>query len=140
MTATDSARDIAQRIAQAAADKNATDIAILDVSERLALADCFVLATASNERQIGAIVDAVSERMAQVGIKPHLREGNRDGRWVLIDFNGVVAHIQHADERVFYALDRLWGDCPHIAFRDHAVATDDVMPVARSVSDTSIVE
>lgn len=123
MTVTDSAQQLARRVARAAADKHATDIVILDVSDRLALADCFVLATGSNERQISAIVDEVTERMAREGIKPHFREGHRDGRWVLIDFNGVVAHIQHADERVFYALDRLWGDCPRIDFFDDAIGS-----------------
>jgi ribosome-associated protein len=106
--------------AQAASDKLATDILIIDVSERLALTDCFVLATGANERQVGAIVDEVTERLRQVGVKPLRREGERDGRWVLLDFLDVVVHVQHAEERVFYALDRLWKDCPTIPFADAA--------------------
>lgn len=116
MTATDSARDHAMIAASAAADKLATDILILDVSDRLPLADCFVLVSGSNERQVGAIVDEVLARLAAVDCKPLRREGERDGRWVLLDFGEIVVHVQHAEERVFYALDRLWGDCPRIPF------------------------
>ena len=118
MSATDSSRDLALLAAQAAADKLATDITVIDVSERLALTDCFVVATGSNERQVGAIVDEVTDRLNEVGVKPLRREGERDGRWVLLDFTDVVVHVQHAEERVFYALDRLWGDCPTIPFVD----------------------
>jgi ribosome-associated protein len=118
VSATDSSRDLALLAAQAAADKLATDITVIDVSERLALTDCFVVATGSNERQVGAIVDEVTDRLNKVGVKPLRREGERDGRWVLLDFTDVVVHVQHAEERVFYALDRLWGDCPTIPFVD----------------------
>jgi len=121
VTATDASRDLALLAAQAAADKLASDIAVIDVSDRLALTDCFVVATASNERQVGAIVDEVTGRLARAGTKPLRREGERDGRWVLLDFTDVVVHVQHAEERVFYALDRLWGDCPRIPFTDSAV-------------------
>lgn len=123
MTATDTARNLALVAAQAAADKSATDVVVIDVSDRLALADCFVIATGSNERQVGAIVDHVSERMSGAGSKVRRREGERDGRWVLLDFGGVIVHVQHAEERVFYALDRLWGDCPTIPFVDSALPT-----------------
>lgn len=118
MTATDSSRKLALLAAQAAADKLATDIAVIDVSDRLAITDCFVVATGANERQVGAIVDEVTDRMAKAGVKPLRREGERDGRWVLLDFLDVVVHVQHAEERVFYALDRLWKDCPTIPFTD----------------------
>lgn len=118
MTATDAARDMAVLAAQAAADKLASDIVIIDVSSRLALTDCFVLATGANERQVGAIVDEVSERLHRAGSRAMRREGERDGRWVLLDFGDVVVHVQHAEERVFYALDSLWKDCPTIPFVD----------------------
>lgn len=116
MTATDTARELALLAAQAAADKIAHDIVIIDVSDRLALTDCFVVVTGANERQVGAIVDEVTERLRLAGVKPLRREGERDGRWVLLDFNDVVVHVQHAEERVYYALDRLWRDCPTIPF------------------------
>jgi ribosome-associated protein len=80
----------------------------------------FVIASAPNERQVQAIVDGVEERLRQDGVKPVRREGHREGRWVLLDFIDVVVHVQHSEERVFYALDRLWRDCPTIPFVDPA--------------------
>lgn len=114
MTATERAIEVARLAARAAEDKLATDVVIIDVSDRLAITDCFVVASASNERQVGAIVDEVEGRLAAAGVKAVRREGERDGRWVLLDFLDVVVHVQHAEERVFYALDRLWRDCPVI--------------------------
>ena len=116
MTATEEARDTAVVAATAAADKLATDIVLIDVSDRLAITDVFVVATGNNERQVEAIVDEVEERLRQRGSKPTRREGRRDGRWVLLDYGDIVVHIQHAEERVFYALERLWKDCPFIPF------------------------
>lgn len=124
MTATETARDLSLVAAQAAADKGATDIVVLDVSDRLPLTDCFVIVTGSNERQVGAIVDSISEKLAQRKVKAVRREGERDGRWVLLDYGDIVVHVQHAEERVFYALDRLWGDCPTIPFVDSALPAD----------------
>jgi ribosome-associated protein len=98
--------------AQAAADKLAQDIVVIDVSGQLVITDCFVIASASNERQANAIVDEVEEKMRLAGHKPARREGAREGRWVLLDFIDIVVHVQHIDERNFYALDRLWRDCP----------------------------
>ena len=118
MTATDEAVTLAQTAAQAAADKLATDIVLIDVSDRLAITDVFVIATGNNERQVDAIVDEVEERLRGVGAKPVRREGRRDGRWVLLDYRDIVVHIQHAEERAFYALERLWKDCPFLTFVD----------------------
>jgi ribosome-associated protein len=116
VTATTEARELGLAAASAAADKLATDIVLIDVSERLVITDVFVIATGSNERQVEAIVDSVEERLAQLGAKPLRREGRRDGRWVLLDYADVVVHVQHAEERVFYGLERLWRDCPTIPF------------------------
>jgi ribosome-associated protein len=98
--------------ARAAASKLAEDVVVIDVSEQLVITDCFVIASASNERQVNAIVDEVEEKMRRAGYKPARREGTREGRWTLLDYVDVVVHIQHQDERNFYALDRLWRDCP----------------------------
>lgn len=116
MTATDTARELALVAANAAADKLATDIVLIDVSDRLAITDVFVIATGSNERQVEAIVDEVEEKLRLAGVKPLRREGRRDGRWVLLDYADLVVHVQHAEERVFYSLERLWKDCPFIPF------------------------
>jgi ribosome-associated protein len=85
---------------------------VIDVSDQLVITDCFVIASASNERQVNAIVDEVEEKMREAGYKPARREGTREGRWTLLDYVDIVVHIQHQDERDFYALDRLWRDCP----------------------------
>lgn len=123
MTATESAADLARVAGRAAADKLATDIVLIDVSEHLAITDVFVIATGNNERQVEAIVDEVEEKLRLAGAKPLRREGKRDGRWVLLDYADIVVHVQHAEERVFYALERLWKDCPLIEFSpDHAGA------------------
>src|SRR4051794_6237436 len=114
MTATTEARETALVAAQAAADKLATDVSIVDVSDRLAITDAFVLASAPSERQVQAIVDEVEDRLRQQGIKPVRREGVAESRWVLLDFVDVVVHVQHAEERAYYALERLWKDCPPI--------------------------
>lgn len=114
MTATDAAIATARIAALAADAKNGTDIVVLDVSEPLAITDCFVIATADTERGVHAIVDEVEERLREAGHKPVRREGVRDGRWALLDYLDVVVHIQHVDEREFYALERLWKDCPVI--------------------------
>jgi ribosome-associated protein len=120
MTASAEARDTALLAAQAAADKLATDVSIVDVSDRLAITDAFVLASAPNERQVQSIVDEVEERLREHGIKPVRREGVAESRWVLLDFVDVVVHVQHAEERAYYALERLWKDCPTIPFVDSA--------------------
>ncbi len=106
------------RAAQAAADKKAQDILVLDVSERLVITDCFVIASAPNERQVQAIVDNVEEQLLAAGTKPVRREGAREGRWVLLDYVDVVVHVQHSEERSFYGLERLWKDCPRMPFSD----------------------
>jgi ribosome-associated protein len=82
-----------------------------------------VVATGNNERQVEAIVDEVEEKLRLAGAKPPRREGKRDGRWVLLDYSEIVVHVQHAEERVFYALERLWKDCPLIEFAADAPAT-----------------
>jgi ribosome-associated protein len=120
VAATDYSVQLAQVAAQAAADKLATDIVLIDVSERLVITDVFVVATGNNERQVDAIVESVEERAHAAGHKPTRREGRRDGRWVLLDYGDVVVHVQHAEERAFYALERLWKDCPFLPFSDQA--------------------
>lgn len=124
MTATHEARELALVAAAAAADKKATDVIVLDVSDQLVITDCFIIASAPNERQVVAIVDNVEEKLREAGTKPVRREGAREGRWVLLDFVDVVVHVQHADERSFYQLERLWKDCPRIPFESGPPAED----------------
>ncbi|GAA4925122.1 hypothetical protein GCM10023223_53410 [Stackebrandtia albiflava] len=119
VVATDIARTVALTAAQAAADKLARDIVLLDVSDEVVITDIFMVASAPNERQVQAIVDSVEERLRKVhDVKPTRREGERGGRWVLLDYADVVVHVQHTEEREYYALDSLWKDCPSIEFVD----------------------
>jgi ribosome-associated protein len=112
MTASEEAIAMAAVAAKAAAAKLADDVVVIDVSGHLVITDCFVIGSANNERQVNAIVDEVEEKMREAGYKPARREGTREGRWVLLDYVDIVVHVQHQDERNFYALDRLWRDCP----------------------------
>jgi ribosome-associated protein len=130
MTASAEARETALLAAQAAADKLATDVSIVDVSDRLAITDAFVLASAPNERQVQAIVDSVEERLRDHGVKPVRREGVAESRWVLLDFVDVVVHVQHAEERAYYSLERLWKDCPVIPFVDRVARPATAEPTA----------
>ena len=114
MTATDRALELVRAAAQAASDKQAENIVAFDVSEQLVITDAFLLASAPNDRQVKAIVDEIEDKLREIGEKPIRREGERDGRWVLIDYGDVVVHVQHEEERQFYALERLWRDCPLI--------------------------
>jgi ribosome-associated protein len=115
MTATDHAVSVVHTAARAASDKLGRDLLAFDVSDQLAITDAFLLASATNDRQVRAIVDEIEEKLRDAGEKPVRREGERDGRWVLLDYGDVVIHVQHEEEREFYALERLWRDCPLIA-------------------------
>jgi ribosome-associated protein len=125
--ASERAIELALTAAQAAADKKANDIVILDVADQLVITDAFLLASAPNERQVLAIVDAIEEQLVKLPekAKPVRREGERAGRWVLLDYVDIVVHVQHAEEREFYALDRLWKDCPRVPFVDRDLAGAD---------------
>jgi ribosome-associated protein len=129
VSATGEARELALVAANAAVDKKAHDVVVLDVSDQLVITDCFVIASAPNERNVSAIVDNVEEKMREAGRKPARREGAREGRWVLLDFVDVVVHVQHVEERSFYGLERLWKDCPRIpfepAYADSAAGADE---------------
>src|SRR5262250_2176698 len=114
VTATARAVELAGIAAEAAADKLATNIIAYDVSEQLVITDVFLLCSGTNDRQVRAIVEEMEEKLRRAGARPVRREGEREGRWVLLDYLDVVIHVQHADERTFYALERLWKDCPQI--------------------------
>lgn len=124
MPASERAIELALAAAQAAADKKAENIVIIDVSDQLVITDLFLVASAPNERQVQAIVDAIEECLLSLPekAKPVRREGERAGRWVLLDYVDIVVHVQHSQEREFYALDRLWKDCPTIPFIDRDLA------------------
>ena len=114
MTADPRAVELAVAAALAASDKLAEDIVAIDVSDHLVLTDVFLLCSAANDRAVRAVVDAVEEALLKLGAKPVRREGEAEGRWVLLDYNDIVVHVQQTEERFHYALERLWRDCPLI--------------------------
>lgn len=124
MTASDHALELATIAARAASGKLAGDVVAIDVSEHLVITDIFVLASAPNDRQVKAIVEGVEVALNTVGVKPIRREGERDGRWVLLDFGELVVHVQHAEERSYYSLERLWRDCPTVALPEDVIASN----------------
>ena len=113
MPASDEAVALAVVAAAAAEDRSASDAVVLEVAEVLVLADLFLVVTVSNERQLGAVVNAIEEALHGHGRKPLRREGVPSSGWVLLDFGDLVCHVLHADQREFYALERLWADVPH---------------------------
>jgi len=117
--------------ALAAADKLADNIIAYDVSEQLAITDAFLLCSASNDRQVRSIVDEIELRMKQAGATLIRREGEREGRWVLLDYLDVVIHVQHTEERVYYSLERIWKDCPLIPLPDLVTGVTGVTGAAR---------
>lgn len=119
MTASERAVELATVAAEAAAEKKADDILALDVSDQLVITDAFVLCSAPNDRQVRAIVDEIEERLRGHGEKPVRREGESEGRWVLLDYIDLVVHVQHAEDRAYYQLERLWKDCPTLPLPEH---------------------
>ncbi|WP_017572386.1 ribosome silencing factor [Nocardiopsis halotolerans] len=125
MTATDRALELVRVAAEAASDKLAQEIIAYDVSEQLIITEAFVLCSAPNDRQVRSIVDEIEDQLrVQSGAKPVRREGERDGRWVLLDYADIVVHIQHEEERGYYGLERLWKDCPEIDLPESARGTE----------------
>lgn len=118
MPATDHAVALTRVAARAAAEKKAEGIMAIDVSERLALTDVFLILSGSNDRQVRAIVDAVEEALLRAGARRRFREGTQEAHWVLLDFGDIVVHVLQEQDREFYALERLWKDCPPVALPD----------------------
>jgi ribosome-associated protein len=115
VTASERAVQLVRIAAEAAGDKLADDILAYDVSEQLVITDAFLLCSAPNDRQVRAIVEEIETRLREeAGAKPVRREGERAGRWVLLDYSEIIVHVQHEEDRVYYALERLWKDCPAI--------------------------
>lgn len=112
MPASESVKALTQIAAQAAADKFGTDLVAIDLSDQLVLSEVFLIVTGQNVRQVDAIADFVEEKLRIAGDKPVRREGGEE--WILLDYSDLVVHIQSADLRRYYMLDRLWNDCPTI--------------------------
>ena len=102
---------------QAALDRKAFDLTVLEVAGLTSIADYFVLCSGNTERQTKAIADSVEETIRKAGVKPTLVEGSNPGRWILIDYGDFIVHVFTEDCRRFYGLERLWGDAPDVTSR-----------------------
>lgn len=116
-------REVALAAARAAASKQAEDIAILDVREVIVITDFFVICTGGSDRQVRTLVDAVEKELRGLGVRPVRREGQSEGRWVLLDYVDVVIHAFAPEERKFYDLERLWRDAPILDWEEREGAT-----------------
>ncbi|MCC6856304.1 MAG: ribosome silencing factor [Microbacteriaceae bacterium] len=114
MTASARARELLDIAALAADSKQGVDPVALDVSGPLPLTDVFFLVSGRNERNVQAIAGEIEDRMIDAGVKTIRREGRTEGRWILLDFGDLVAHVFHEEDRMYYSLERLWKDCPTI--------------------------
>ncbi len=123
MTATARARELLTIAAIAADAKQGEDLVGLDVSGPLPLTDIFFLASGRNERNVQAIAGEIEDKLLEVGVKALRREGRAEGRWILLDFGDLVAHVFHEEDRTYYSLERLWKDCPAIPLELPAVAS-----------------
>ncbi|SJN43087.1 Ribosomal silencing factor RsfA (former Iojap) [Microbacterium esteraromaticum] len=101
-----------QIAAEAAEAKGGEDLLALNVSEPLPLVDIFLLVTGDSDRKVAAIADEIEDKLFEAGHKRVRREGRAEARWVLLDFGDLIVHVFHAEERVYYGLERLWKDCP----------------------------
>jgi ribosome-associated protein len=110
-------RDVAIGAARAAADKQASDVVILDVSELIVITDQFVICTAASERQIKTVVEAVEGSLRELGTRPVRREGEDGAGWWLLDYIDVVVHVFGEEERAYYDLARLWRDAPRVEWQ-----------------------
>ncbi len=100
--------EVARKIVDAAEDKKAADIVLLDVSELTSMADYFVICSGGSERQLGAIADGITEQLRSEGVRPIGREGGSNSHWTLLDFGAVIVHIFAVPERDYYQIERYW--------------------------------
>lgn len=105
---------------------------ILDVSRQLVITDHFVIASGNSERQVRALASEVERRLHTLGVKPARREGERQARWVVLDYVDFVVHLFHNEARDYYELERLWSDGDEVAFEDDYFEPDDDSAAAQA--------
>ncbi len=111
-------QDLALQAAEAAANKKAKDIVVLDIHELTPMADYFVICSAHSGTQMEAIARAVRDRMGELGAPCRGTEGLEEAKWALLDFGDIVVHVFRPEDREFYHLERLWGDAHAIHFEE----------------------
>jgi ribosome-associated protein len=116
-------RELATIAARAAASKKARDILVLDVRDLIVITDYFVICSGTSDRQVRTVAQEIEQAVRGQGLKPVRREGEREGRWVLLDFVDFVAHVFTDDQRDYYELERLWSDAPTVEWEARAASS-----------------
>jgi len=112
--------------AAAASSKKAERIVILDVSNQLVITDHFLICSGNTERQVRSISEEIERKLREERrLKPARREGERESRWIVLDFVDFVVHVFHREDRDYYDLERLWSDAPQVPFEDRWEETDE---------------
>lgn len=107
--------ELTKRAVLAAEEKLAKDVVALDLSNQGILADVFLIVTGANDPQLEAISTEIQRQLQQSGEKPIHREGTGgSSQWILLDYGDLIVHIQHPEIRAYYALEKLWSDCPKL--------------------------
>ena len=112
------AKEIAKAAFMALDEKKAVDIKIIDISKISVIADYFIIAGGSNERQVKALADNVDEKLGKAGIFPKSTEGYQNAKWILMDYGDVIIHVFNQEERLFYDLERIWVDGQSVEIAD----------------------
>jgi ribosome-associated protein len=120
-----SPRAIALAATEAARDKQATDVVVLDVADLLSITDYFVICSASSNRQVKTVIEAIEDSIRELGEKPIRREGEDDAGWWLLDYVDVVVHVFGEEERAYYDLERLWRDAPRLEWQEPDAASSE---------------
>ena len=109
----DRSLELAERVAEIASDKKAIDVRLLDLRGVVGYTDYFVICSGNTERQTKAIHDAIHQELKKgSGLLPRRTEGEREARWILMDYLDCVVHIFTPDARAYYRLEQLWGEAP----------------------------
>lgn len=112
---TNTSREMARLIVDSLVDGKAEDTVLLDITEQSVLAEFFIISSGTTDRQVRALAERVTEKLAEAGIRPIRTEGLADARWVVLDFNGVMVHLFTPFERRFYNLEELWSEATTVA-------------------------
>ncbi len=118
------AKEFALLAAEAASDKKAADLVVMEVTGQMVVTDYFVIATGGTDRQVRTIAEEVEDRLRDAGLRVKGREGESEAKWVLLDFGDVVVHVFQPAEREFYRLERLWSDAPRVPLPEEMAAPE----------------
>jgi ribosome-associated protein len=129
--------ELVRLAAEAAAEKKAVDVVAIRVAELLVITDYFLIATGASDRQVGAVSEAIEDALREAGVKPIGREGEREQRWILLDYGDFVVHVFRPDEREFYRLEKLWSDAPRLELPADVVNASRPAPAPEDADEPS---